>query len=501
MSVTRFRNLLRLPSIGFLHGRGLLLPLVLLAAVAGLLVLGVWERNAGKEPVPEREAARQEVQPSSTAPVAAPVVGVPPRPVARALDKAPLTYFADYWAQLAARTGPRLTAVGPGRTPGLVVGPRLVLTTIQPVLEVRAARARAHLAGAAEGRAAPPELEGFRLRGWDEEIGLAVFDVLGDDRSPFTLKDPHLLPSGSHVGVVTLSRSGEAIVAPGHLVEATSDAGGTAGGGDLAIATDFPEALAIGAVVDLDGGLLGLVYRSPAGRRVFSSTGLLRLIERLQGGTVCRGIEVTDLDAAVREALVLEEGVLIEYVHPGAFAPEPSLRGGDILIEWAGERVHTAEAFEQLYDARPAGEIVRYRVLRNRRRIDGGTIMPDGDCRPVETPAVRLAAQGLALEWVPAAEESAGAGGWRVAAVATAGPAAAAGVAEGDWVVAVGGSPVEAADDQDAIVAAADRLDPLLLLLRRGDRFRLVAVAPAGSRPAAALSRELSGVPAATAPT
>ena len=475
---------LRLPLLGFLHRRGLLLPMVLIPAVAAVLVQGVREQNAL-----ERQALAQDAPPPSAAPVAEPVVGEPPRPVARALDKTPLTYFADYWAQLAERTGPRLTAVGPGRTPGLVVGPRLVLTTIQPALEVLAARHRADLAGgSADGQATPSGPDGFRLRGWDEEIGLAVFDVLGDDRSPFTLTDPHALPSGSHVGVVTLSRAGEPVVVPGYLVEAASDADEAAGGGDLAISADFPETLAIGAVVDLDGGLLGLVYPAPAGRRVVSSTGLLRLIERLQAVTVCRGIEVTDLDDAVREALVLEEGVLIEYVHHGAFVPEPSLRGGDILIEWAGERVQSAAEFERLYDARPPGELVRYRVLRNRRRIDGGTIVPGGDCAPVEAPDVRLAARGLALEWVPAtAAEPAGAGSWRVAAVADRGPAAAAGVAEGDWVVAVGGSAVGAADDREAIAAAAGRAEPLLLLLRRADRVRLVAVAPpAVPRPAAA---------------
>lgn len=459
--------------IGFLQRRGLLFPMVLVLVVAAVLVQGALQRDA---PPPAAEPALE------------PVAGGPGRPVGRTLDKTPLTYFADYWAQLAARTGPWLTVVGPAATPALIVGPRLVLTIVDAALEVLAARDRAGLAGAVHERAALAEPAGFRLRGWDEEIGLAVFDVLGDDRAPFTLTDPHVLPSGSYVGVVTLSRAGEPVVAPGYLVGATLHADELAHGSDLAISADLPETLAIAAVVDLDGALLGLVYRAPAGRRAVSSTGLLRLIERLQAETVCRGIEVVDLDDAVREALVLEGGVLIEYVHREAFVPEPSLRGGDILVEWAGERVQSAEEFERLYDAQAAGELVRYRVLRNRRRIDGGTVVPDGDCQPVDPRGVRLAARGLALEWVPgAADGPAGGPGWRVAAVAGGGPAAAAGVAEGDWLVAIGGRGVGAADDRDAIAAAADRADTLLLQLRRGERARLVAVAPlADPRPAAA---------------
>ncbi len=466
------------------HGRGLLFPLVLILAVAAVLAQGAREQSAL-----ERNAAAPEAPPPAAATVAEPVANQPVRPLVRALDKSPLTYFADYWAQLAQRAGPWLTVVGPGRTPGLVVGRRLVLTTVRPALELLAARDRAGLVRAGGARlAAPPEPEGLRLRGWDEEIGLAVFDVLGDDRSPFTLTDPHVLPSGSHVGIVTLSGAGEPVVAPGYLVEATSNADEAAGWGDLAISADLPETLAIAAVVDLDGALLGLVYRAPAGRRAVSSTGLLRLIERLQAETVCRGIEVTDLDDGVREALVLEGGVLIEYVRRAAFAPEPSLRGGDVLVEWAGERVQSAAQFQRLYDGQAPGALVSYRVLRNRRRISGGTIVPDADCRPVGPRGVRLAARGLALEWVPgAADEPAGGPGWRVAAVAEGGPAAAAGVAEGDWLVAIGGTGVGTADDRDAIAAAAARAEPLLLQLRRGDRARLVAVAPpANPRPAAA---------------
>ena len=457
----------RWPVIGFLHRRRLLFPALLTTLAAAVLVQGALQQDAPPPPSPE--------------PVPEPVAGEPARPIARALDKTPLTYFADYWAQLAERTGPWLTVVGPARTPALVVGPRLVLTTIEPALAVLAARERADLTGAVDGESLPPEPEGFRLRGWDEDIGLAVFDVLGDDRTPFTLTDPHALPSGSYVGIVTLSPDGEPVVAPGHLVAATLYADGLAGEGDLALSADLPETLSMGAVVDLDGALLGLVYRTPTGGRVTSSTELLRLIERLQAETVCRGIEVTNLEPAVREALVLEEGVLIEYVHHDAFAPQPSLSAGDILVGWAGQRVQSAAQFRELYDAQTPGELVPYRVLRRRRRISGGTIMPGRDCLPVEPPGLRLAGRGLALEWVPGSPDGAAGGpGWRVAVVAE-GPAAAAGVAEGDWLVAIGGMVVGAADDRDAIAAAADRAEPMLLELRRGDRARLVAVAPSAA--------------------
>lgn len=457
--------LLRLPVVRALHQRQLLFPAVLVLAAGVVLILGALEQNA---PPP---AAAEALEPAAVD---------PPRPAVRTLDKTPLTYFADYWAQLAERTGPRLTAVGSARTPALVVGPRLVLTTLEPVLEVTTAGQRARLTAESVGPELPtPDLGPYRLRGWDPEAGLALFGSIGEDRTPFTLTDARAMPSGSYVGAVTLTAEGEPIVAPGYLMGATPPRARLAPAGDLFVSVELPPAFTMAAVVNLDGALLGVAYAAPSGPRVISSTAMLALIERLQAERVCRAVEVADLDDRVRERLVLEDGVLIEYVHREAFEPEPPLRGGDVLIEWAGERVQSAAQFRQFYDAQIPGDPVRYRVLRHRRRIRGRMVMPGADCAPVRPGPVRLAAFGLALEWADPPEGADGPAGWRVAAVAPGGPSDAAGVEERDRVAAVEGVVVVGADDRRRIEAAAGRGEPLLLSLRRGGRTKLVVVPPA----------------------
>ena len=459
------RSLLRFPVVRLLRRRQLLFPVFLVTVAGAVLIQGAVERSA----VPPADR-------SAPAPDAIRVERA--RAVVRAdLDKTPLTYFADYWAQLAERAHAHLTSVGSARTPAIVVGTRLVLTTAEPALELLAAERRARLTDAADAGGDEPVLGPFRLRGWDPDIGFALFEVTGAALAPFTLTDPRVMPSGSYVGAVTLTAEGESAVAPGYFVAVTDE--NDAPAGDLVVSMSMPETPALAAVVNLDGALLGVAYRTPAGPRVISTTNMLRLIERLQEEKVCRGLEVADLDEAVRERFVIERGVLIEYVHPAAFHPEPSLRGGDILLEWGEEDVTSAAQFRELYDAGTPGDLVRYRVLRNRRRIAGGTVVPDAECRPVGQDPVRIASSGMAFEWVrPALDAGDGAGHWVVTAVRAGSPAATAGVEERDRLVSIDGVTMDVQDDRSALEAASERRQPMLLSLRRGARMKLMVVEP-----------------------
>ena len=476
--------------------------------IAGVLAHGALEQSEPAEAVQET---------SVTEPVPVEIA----RPLIRAdLEKTPLTYFADYWAQLAEQSRGSLALIGPSRTPAVLVGPRLAITTVDAALDVLAARNREAVMREAEGEETeaeqtedeeveandaetpsfvaddietppsavedaetplPVEDDGpFRLRGWSTEIGLALFDVIGEEWAAFTLTDPRGLPSGSYLAAVTVSRAGEPTVTPGYLVTTTSGERDNGATSDLVVSMDLPSTLAAAAVVNLDGALVGLAYAAPDGHRVITSSVMLGLIEQLQTDTVCRSIEVADLADDVRALLSLETGVLIEYVRGDAFDPAPSLRGGDVLLEWAGDRLLTAGQFNQLYDAQEPGDLVRYRTLRDRRRVSGGTVMPDADCEPVRPGPVHLIPFGLAVEWVSGSREETGAGsGWRVVAVAPDGPSAEAGVAERDWLVAVNGETLDEEVDRRMLERASARPQPLLLSLRRDDRMTLVAVSPA----------------------
>ena len=466
------RFLLRLPVIRSLRHRQLLFPVVLVLVTVTVLILGALEqrdtsRVVSESPIPEPIEIN--------------------RLVTRAdLDKTPLTYFADYWTQLAEQTSRQLISVGSAKTPGIVIGPRLVLTTIEPALEVLAVQNRANLTREVETEneeALPlPELGFYRLIGWDAEIGLALFNVTGQELIPFTLTDPRAMPSGSYIGAVTLTEVGDATVTPGYFVTTMSRDAAASEFGDLVISMELPEMSSAAAVVNLDGALLGLSYAIPNGRRVISTPEILSLIEKLQAETVCRSVEVATLDESVRDVLVIEDGVLVEYVHREAFHAEPSLLGGDILFEWAGEKVESAEQFERLYDAQIPGESVEFRVLRNRRRLSGDAIVPDTHCEPVESTPVRFVKWGLVLQWVPEMQEelkqSVVPAGWLVVAVFPDSSSSLAGIEEQDLLVAVGGAMVATEQDREIIEKATELSEPVLLSVRRGGRMKLVVLVP-----------------------
>lgn len=521
------RFLLRLPGVRHVHERQLLFPVLVLFVVAGVLVHGALDRSRSAR------AAREALDIANAAPPE------PPRPPAGRLslrgdlEKTPLTYFSDYWAQLASEVRPHIVPLADGHA-GLVIEPGLAVTSAAAATAVIAAEARGHLALEAaallgtggEGdvdapdvtwEAAAPALAGNAGESGiageaagpgeastggeaDVEFGLeesvaeeparsavhAVDRVSGlalvavpPDVPPFEIASARALPSGSYVGTVTLDASDAPSIAPGYLVSAHAPAAvaGEARGAvedDLVISTPLPRE-AVAAVVDLDGVLVGVTYPASDGPRALTVDTLRRLVDGMQRPEPCRAIVVSVPRAAVLE-LLQTEGLLVEHVVAEAFVPEPSIRPGDVLVEWDGEPVTSVEAFHARYDALEAGTLVRYRVVRGRRRAAGGTVMPDAECRAEAPPKVRLVRLGLVARWhvTGASDEP----GWMVTTVVPDGPAHRAGLAEGDRLIAVDGRAVGDGGQRDAL----ERLDaserPLLIAARHQGRMKLAAVTP-----------------------
>ena len=493
-------RLIRLPIIRTLYRRQLLFPAVVALVVLGVLVQGALVRDMSVE------ATNQQDRPAPLP---------PPAPRRPDLEKTPLTYFDDYWSQLQERVQDKIVLVGPDATPAVVVMPGLALTSAAAGEAVLAELDRQRLVNPPPAVAAPgdepagegaletsgseapaieanvadeadeadepaestPEPPSYGLIAVDRDRGLSLFGVDTTQVTIFELIPPALAPSGSYVGAVTRDRSGRAAIAPGHLVAARAE---SLGPSDPSLVVSMSVAgPGATAIVNLDGALLGVAVdrgEGTLGHSMLSSSVVLRVVAELQRQTRCRALVVSELDMPVRELLGLDGGLLIEQVRDAAFAPEPSLRPGDVILEWDGEAVTTVEDFENRSDALATGALVRYRVLRGRRRLAGGTILPDRDCRPLDDPPVQLMRYGLALRW--AAQAGAETTGWRVAATVPGGPAATAGVAPDDVVLAVDG---QLADDPDAR-AVFDQMErrgePTLLTVQRADRVRILALVP-----------------------
>ena len=410
------RFLLGIPSVRSLHDRQLLFPFVVV--VAAVLVYGALDR-----------AAQAEHEPPSAAAVAAtaPAPPAPTRPALRGdLEKTPLTYFADYWAQLANEVGAHLVAVGPLRVAGVVFEPGVAVTTVDGADALDAEAARIQLA-----REATESEESTRdaarslpaVRSVDRELGLAVIEI-NATVEPFETASVTQMPSGSYLGAVSRSAAGTASIAPGYLVSAGRPPDAATPGGDLIVSVP-PPAHGVAAVVDLDGARVGITFHAPDGPRALSVTGLRLVMDRMQQVGPCRAIVVSEMSDDVLALLGIDTGVAVAEVVADAFTPEPSLRPGDVLLEWAGEPVTSVDRFRAQYDASEAGTIVRYRVVRGRRRVSGGTVLPDTDCRADRLAAVRLVPEGMALRWQDGGADD---DGWLVETVGPGGRADAAGV-------------------------------------------------------------------------
>jgi S1-C subfamily serine protease len=459
-----------------LHKRQLLFLVVVVSVVSLVLAQGLLQQDESVQTLQDLQNSQDtQIFEVSEIEVSRP-------PIVRAdLEKTPLTYVSDYWAQLAAQAEPHMILVGESKIPAVLISSNLAVTTASAAITILEAKARAELTsnpviGDAEVLISQDEVEPFSLRGWNTEIGLALFDVIGSNYLPFTLSDPRAMPSGSYLGAVTLRSDGISTITPVYLLTTINDWIGTATDGDLVVSMALPATVSIAAIVNLDGDLVGLAYKTQAGHhKTITATRLLSLIGEIETETVCRGIEVSDLGSTVSEMLVLQSGVLIEYVLAEAFDPRPSLRAGDVLLEWAGQSIQSADEFRDLYDAQEAGELVRFRVIRSGRRISGGTIMPSADCKPLRSDPIRLLPYGMAVDWVSGSASSAG---WQVIAVAPDGPSDQAGVEEGDWLVAINRVVVEEESDRSILERAAEGSSLMLVSIRRNNRVKLVAISP-----------------------
>jgi len=482
--------LLRIPVIRILHDRQLLFPVVVVLVVSGVLVAGAWQRDLPAETTDQAD-------------VPAPV----PPPVSRRpdLEKTPLTYFDDYWGQLRERVENKVVLVGPARTPAVVVMPGLALTSAAAGEAVLADLERARLVrppdesptseavADADALVAQPIREGGEppslaaaepiqtprpggLIAVDRERGLSLFEVDGSRVEAFELIPPAAVPSGSYVAAVTRDWTGRAVITPGHLVSARAESEGP-GRSSLEVSMRLAGPGAT-AVVNLDGALVGVAVdttEAGAGPRLLSSSVVRRVVADLQRQVRCRALVMAELEPPVLALLGIEGGVLVEQVRQDAFAPEPSLRAGDVILEWDGELVTTVAAFDIRTDALEPGALVRYRVLRERRQVVGGTVLPGDDCRPLGEPPVQLARFGFALRWT--ADGGGGArDGWRVVATAPGGVAATAGLTPDDLVLAVDSRPVDSLDARAVFEQMERRGEPTLVTVRRADRVRIFAL-------------------------
>ncbi len=461
------KSILQLPVIRELHVRRMLFPVILGLTVVGMLIQGALNRNQKQNTGPRLEIALPPIDAPSLRPD---------------LEKTPFTYLSDYWLQLGRTIQNKLVLIAPEKHPAVMVAPGVALTSIQAAHTVLGRLETETGTGNPVEKA--PGLSAIfpqRLLGIDVEWGVALFAVKQPASiGTFTYVDMSRLLPGSYVAAVSLAPNRRVRITPGNVVSLNSSSPPEPPGTHLELAIPFPKSFETAAVVNLDGNLVGVAVPSSFGMKVFAADELSAIVKRLAQGQLCQAIEVGPVDATARKLLGVSAGVVVERVRPAAFEPEPSLHEGDLLLSWNGQIVASVEDFNRMYREVQPGVLVRYQVLRNRRRVSGATRMPGSDCLPVRQPARTYPRLGFTLQWVKDA--------WRVEQVAKNGPATGAGIEEKDLIVGIGGRKVSERD-QALLARSEKQLRPIVLTVRRRDRVKIFALTPrAGDSDPAALA-------------
>lgn len=436
------------------HARGRLLPALVVVAVVAVLIEGAWRTR--RDPGP--------------APPASPPPESPAVPARSDLDKAPLSYAADYFRQLGERTRERVLLVGEARLPAVVLKPGLAVAAPEAAEQVvrlawrrRFHEERARVAGEPRGSAGAEPAAEVRLLTLHRELGLAVFELPAAEDAPAPFREPNraaLLP-GALVAAVSLGPDGRLRVVPGHLVSQPGV------GEPPELSLSLPAALRTGAVVDLDGAVFALVTESGGVRRSLSVQSVIEQIEAVRSAPGCRALEVSvppgDPTGAPR-------GLRVDAVVDGAFAGETTPRVGDVLVEWDGRPVSTADELQRRNQALPAWALADLVLLRGGRRLSGRVTLPGRDCAPGPGPPLLLPRLGVLA--LPSDGSS-----FTVIEVAPSSPAGEAGLRNGDRIVEAGRLRGRLARRRlESYEAAPGRL--ALGVLRDGASQSLIVAAP-----------------------
>jgi serine protease Do len=214
-----------------------------------------------------------------------------------------------------------------------------------------------------------------------------------------------------------------------------------------------------------------VALQSSAGVRVLSAEAAGALVDELASSPSCRAVEVAPIPDAVRAALHVKDGVVVEAVAREAFASPPDILPGDVLLQLAGEQLSTPEDFAEVWDSQEPGSQVRLLVSRGSRRLARRTEMPGRDCRPHGRMPREMARLGAVVQWARAP----GMEGFRVLHVLEESPAAEAGIESGDLVIAVDGRPLAWPEARRLLAPDWGSRHVPVLALRRGDAVVLAA--------------------------
>ncbi len=235
------------------------------------------------------------------------------------------------------------------------------------------------------------------------------------------------------------------------------------------------------------GGFQGISFAIPIDEAVQVSDQLRAT------GTVTRGRIGVSIDSVSKElaeslGMAKAEGALVRGVEADSPAAKAGVEPGDIIVRFAGKPIEKSVDLPRIVGATKPGSRVQMTVWRRGATrslgITVGELAPERVAQ-AETPASRPpkvseAARGLGLTvrpLTPAEREQLQLSGGVVVDAAE-GPAARAGLREGDVIVAVGNQQIGGMEGFEAAVKGLDGKRPVNMLIRRGEWAQYALIRP-----------------------
>ncbi len=240
------------------------------------------------------------------------------------------------------------------------------------------------------------------------------------------------------------------------------------------------------------GGFMGISFAIPIDE-------VMRVVEQLRAtGRVVRGrigVAISDVTRDVAGPLGLErpEGALVRSVEQGGPADKAGLEVGDIILTYRGTAIGRSSDLPRLVgatrpDTRVPVEVWR-RGQKKRFHVTVGELEPEAAAGAGDGAAAEPGQQALSVDVLGLAvsdlsrsqrEQLRVRGG--VVVETAEGPAARAGIREGDILLSLNNQEITSASQFAGIVASLDPARTAVVLVRRGDAAQFVPLRPEARR-------------------